>query len=77
MARGVPLHDAVMRTPLCLTIMKAFLRENGCLDPKQADRNVSRQLAWFPQVKICPPSDGHFTPQQEQNDYLANEGWQW
>ncbi|MBW0569945.1 hypothetical protein O181_109660, partial [Austropuccinia psidii MF-1] len=24
-----------------------------------------------------PPSNGHFTPQPEQSDYLADEGWQW
>ncbi|MBW0467251.1 hypothetical protein O181_006966 [Austropuccinia psidii MF-1] len=24
-----------------------------------------------------PPSNGHFTSQLEQSDYLANEGWQW
>ncbi|MBW0487970.1 hypothetical protein O181_027685 [Austropuccinia psidii MF-1] len=24
-----------------------------------------------------PPSNGHFTPQPEQSDYPANEGWQW
>ncbi|MBW0513256.1 hypothetical protein O181_052971 [Austropuccinia psidii MF-1] len=24
-----------------------------------------------------PPSDGHFTPQLEQSDYPADEGWQW
>ncbi|MBW0525212.1 hypothetical protein O181_064927 [Austropuccinia psidii MF-1] len=24
-----------------------------------------------------PPSDGHFTPQPEQSDYPADEGWQW
>ncbi|MBW0555771.1 hypothetical protein O181_095486 [Austropuccinia psidii MF-1] len=24
-----------------------------------------------------PPSNGHFTPQPEQSDYVANEGWRW
>ncbi|MBW0514293.1 hypothetical protein O181_054008 [Austropuccinia psidii MF-1] len=24
-----------------------------------------------------PPSNGHFTPQLEQSDYPANEGWRW
>ncbi|MBW0588239.1 hypothetical protein O181_127954 [Austropuccinia psidii MF-1] len=24
-----------------------------------------------------PPSNGHFTPQPEQSDYLAAEGWRW
>ncbi|MBW0508635.1 hypothetical protein O181_048350 [Austropuccinia psidii MF-1] len=24
-----------------------------------------------------PPSNGHFTPQPEQSDYPADEGWQW
>ncbi|MBW0529013.1 hypothetical protein O181_068728 [Austropuccinia psidii MF-1] len=66
-ARGVPDQDALARTPLWLMIMKAFLSRNGCQDPKQADRNNSRQLAKFPQVLICPPpprppSNGHFTP---------------
>ncbi|MBW0565605.1 hypothetical protein O181_105320 [Austropuccinia psidii MF-1] len=26
---------------------------------------------------LWPPSNCHFTPQPEQSDYLANEGWQW
>ncbi|MBW0510523.1 hypothetical protein O181_050238 [Austropuccinia psidii MF-1] len=36
-------------------MMKAFLTRNGHHDPKQADRNYSRQLAQSPQVLICPP----------------------
>ncbi|MBW0593955.1 hypothetical protein O181_133670, partial [Austropuccinia psidii MF-1] len=24
-----------------------------------------------------PPSNGHFTPQPEQSDYPANDGWRW
>ncbi|MBW0585173.1 hypothetical protein O181_124888 [Austropuccinia psidii MF-1] len=31
----------------------------------------------FPTPPPRPPSHGHFTPQPEQSDYLANEGWRW
>ncbi|MBW0510369.1 hypothetical protein O181_050084 [Austropuccinia psidii MF-1] len=59
-ARGVPNHDAIVRTPGWLTMMKAFLSGNGHQDPKQADRNDSAQLALSPQVLICPsPLLGH------------------
>ncbi|MBW0540340.1 hypothetical protein O181_080055 [Austropuccinia psidii MF-1] len=54
-ARGVPAQDALVRTPLLLIMMKAFPRSNGFKDPKQAERNNSGQLAWCPQVLICPP----------------------
>ncbi|MBW0563088.1 hypothetical protein O181_102803 [Austropuccinia psidii MF-1] len=60
-ARGVPNQDAIVRTPLWLTMMKAFLSGNGHQDPRQADRINCGQLAESPQVLICPPSDGHFT----------------
>ncbi|MBW0487843.1 hypothetical protein O181_027558 [Austropuccinia psidii MF-1] len=53
--RGVPNQDALARTPLWSMIMKAFLSRNGCRDPKQADRNDSRQLSQSPEVLICPP----------------------
>ncbi|MBW0506915.1 hypothetical protein O181_046630 [Austropuccinia psidii MF-1] len=80
--RGVPAQDAIVRTSLCLMMMKAFPRRNGCGDPKQADGNYSGQVGLSPQVSICPPlprppSNGHFTPQPEQSDYLANKAWQW
>ncbi|MBW0492493.1 hypothetical protein O181_032208 [Austropuccinia psidii MF-1] len=64
-------------------MMKAFPSGNGPWDPKQEDGNNYGQLAKSPQVLICPPppprppSNGHFTPQPERIDYLANEGWQW
>ncbi|MBW0529317.1 hypothetical protein O181_069032 [Austropuccinia psidii MF-1] len=62
-ARGDPTQDTLVRTPLFSTMMKAFLRGNGCHKPKQADGNASGQLAHFPQVSICPPpSNGHLTP---------------
>ncbi|MBW0492972.1 hypothetical protein O181_032687 [Austropuccinia psidii MF-1] len=76
-ARGVPAQDALVRTPLWLTMMKAFPSGNGHRDPKQADGNDSGQLVPCPQVSICPPSDGHSTPWPQKSDYLANEGWQW
>ncbi|MBW0468122.1 hypothetical protein O181_007837 [Austropuccinia psidii MF-1] len=66
--RGVPMQDALMMTPSWSTMMKAFQRGTGHQSPKQEDRNISRQLAWCPQVSICPPppprppSNGHFTP---------------
>ncbi|MBW0519886.1 hypothetical protein O181_059601 [Austropuccinia psidii MF-1] len=63
--RGVTDQDALKRTPLWSTMMKAFLSGNGRWDPKQADRNDSGQLAQSPQVLICPPSNGHFTPSLE------------
>ncbi|MBW0526137.1 hypothetical protein O181_065852 [Austropuccinia psidii MF-1] len=41
-------------------MMKAIPSGNGNWDPKQADRSVSLQLAWCPQVLICPsPLLGH------------------
>ncbi|MBW0526783.1 hypothetical protein O181_066498 [Austropuccinia psidii MF-1] len=53
-------QDALARTPLWPTMMKPFLSRNGRLDPKQADRNDSKQLALSPQVSICaPPLLGH------------------
>ncbi|MBW0485416.1 hypothetical protein O181_025131 [Austropuccinia psidii MF-1] len=55
MARGVPSQDALVRTPLWSMMMKAFPSGNGHQDPKQADRNNSRKLAWCPQVLTCPP----------------------
>ncbi|MBW0511542.1 hypothetical protein O181_051257 [Austropuccinia psidii MF-1] len=55
MASGVPEQDALPRTPLWSTMMKAFPSGNGHWDPKQADRNNSGQLAQSPQVLICPP----------------------
>ncbi|MBW0531183.1 hypothetical protein O181_070898 [Austropuccinia psidii MF-1] len=59
-ARGVPNQDALARTPLWLTMMKAFPSRNGHQDPKQADRNISVQLSQCPQVLIClPPLLGH------------------
>ncbi|MBW0560291.1 hypothetical protein O181_100006 [Austropuccinia psidii MF-1] len=59
-ARGVPPQNTLARTPLWLTMMKAFPSRNGCRDPKQADRNAFGQLAPFPQVSICPcPLQGH------------------
>ncbi|MBW0475743.1 hypothetical protein O181_015458 [Austropuccinia psidii MF-1] len=54
-ARGVPDQDALARTLLWSTMMKAFPSGNGHRDPKQADRNNFGQLAQFPQVVICPP----------------------
>ncbi|MBW0472942.1 hypothetical protein O181_012657 [Austropuccinia psidii MF-1] len=54
-ARGVPAQDALVRTPLWLTMMKAFPSGNGLSDPKLANRNASRRLALCPQVLICPP----------------------
>ncbi|MBW0517016.1 hypothetical protein O181_056731, partial [Austropuccinia psidii MF-1] len=54
-ARGVPDQDTLVRTPLWLTMMKAFPSRNGCWDPKQAEGNDSGQLAQSPQVSICPP----------------------
>ncbi|MBW0540648.1 hypothetical protein O181_080363 [Austropuccinia psidii MF-1] len=68
MARGVPSKDALARTPLWSTMMKAFPRGNGRQNPKQEDRNHSGQLALAPQVLIFPPppprppSNCHFTP---------------
>ncbi|MBW0516867.1 hypothetical protein O181_056582 [Austropuccinia psidii MF-1] len=54
-ARGVPNQDALARTPLWSTMMKAFLSGNGRRDPKQEDGNNSGKLAQSPQVLICPP----------------------
>ncbi|MBW0484205.1 hypothetical protein O181_023920 [Austropuccinia psidii MF-1] len=54
-ARGVSNQDALMRTPLWSTMMKAFPSRNGHRDPKQGDRNGSGRLSQSPQVSICPP----------------------
>ncbi|MBW0463486.1 hypothetical protein O181_003201 [Austropuccinia psidii MF-1] len=59
-ARGVPTQDALARTPLWSTMMKAFLSKNGRRGPKQAGGNTSGRLAPCPQVLIClPPLRGH------------------
>ncbi|MBW0530873.1 hypothetical protein O181_070588 [Austropuccinia psidii MF-1] len=54
-ARGVPNQDALARTPLWSTMMRAFLSGNGRWDPKQADGHYFGQSAQSPQVLICPP----------------------
>ncbi|MBW0540731.1 hypothetical protein O181_080446 [Austropuccinia psidii MF-1] len=54
-ARGVPTQDALLRTSLWSTVMKEFLSGNGLHNPKLAEGNDSRQLAWCPQVLTCPP----------------------
>ncbi|MBW0545228.1 hypothetical protein O181_084943 [Austropuccinia psidii MF-1] len=54
-AREVPAQDALWRTPLWATMMKAFTSGNGLHDPKQADRRNSGQLALFHLVLIGPP----------------------
>ncbi|MBW0491401.1 hypothetical protein O181_031116 [Austropuccinia psidii MF-1] len=54
-ARGVPAQDALVRTPLGLAMMKAFLSRNGLQDPKQEDGNHSGRVALSPQVLIFPP----------------------
>ncbi|MBW0478311.1 hypothetical protein O181_018026 [Austropuccinia psidii MF-1] len=51
-ARGFPNQDALARTPLWSTLMKAFPSRNECQDPKQADGNDSGQLAQSPQSKV-------------------------
>ncbi|MBW0477013.1 hypothetical protein O181_016728 [Austropuccinia psidii MF-1] len=76
-ARGAPNQDATVRTPLWSAMMKAFPSGNGFQDPQNADGNNLGQLALSPQVLICQPFNGHFTPQPERSDYPANEGWQW
>ncbi|MBW0542755.1 hypothetical protein O181_082470 [Austropuccinia psidii MF-1] len=48
-ARGVPDEDALVRTPLWLTMMKAFPSGNGRWDPKQADGYDSGRLYQSPQ----------------------------
>ncbi|MBW0567146.1 hypothetical protein O181_106861, partial [Austropuccinia psidii MF-1] len=53
-ARGVPNQDALVRTPLWSTMMKAFRSGNGGRHPKQEDWNNSRLLAQSPQVLIHP-----------------------
>ncbi|MBW0565666.1 hypothetical protein O181_105381 [Austropuccinia psidii MF-1] len=55
MARGVPAQDALVRTPLWSTMMKAFLSGNGLRDPKPEESNTARQSALSPQVLIFPP----------------------
>ncbi|MBW0580520.1 hypothetical protein O181_120235 [Austropuccinia psidii MF-1] len=54
-ARGVPAQDSLARTPLWVTMMKVFPSGNGHRDPKQANRNHSRQLSLSLPVSICPP----------------------
>ncbi|MBW0480812.1 hypothetical protein O181_020527 [Austropuccinia psidii MF-1] len=54
-ARGVPTQDALVRTTLWLTMMKAFPSGNGLCDPKQEDGNDSGGLSPFHLVSICPP----------------------
>ncbi|MBW0535124.1 hypothetical protein O181_074839 [Austropuccinia psidii MF-1] len=54
-ARGVLTQNALVRTPLWLTMMKPYPSGNGHRDPKQANRNDLGQLALSPQVLICPP----------------------
>ncbi|MBW0470907.1 hypothetical protein O181_010622 [Austropuccinia psidii MF-1] len=66
-ARGVPVKEALMRTPSSSTMIKEFPSSNGQCDPKKEDRNTFTQLVQCPQVLICPPpprppSNGHFTP---------------
>ncbi|MBW0528781.1 hypothetical protein O181_068496 [Austropuccinia psidii MF-1] len=58
-------------------MMKPYPSANGHQDLQQANRNDSGRLALSPQVLLCPPSNGHFTPQPEQSDHLANEVWRW
>ncbi|MBW0510255.1 hypothetical protein O181_049970 [Austropuccinia psidii MF-1] len=59
-ARGVPYQDALTRTALWSTMMKAFPSGNGRQDPKQDNRKDSGQLAQSHQVLICPsPLLGH------------------
>ncbi|MBW0512360.1 hypothetical protein O181_052075 [Austropuccinia psidii MF-1] len=53
--RAVPNQDALARTPLWPAIMKPFPSRNRCPDPKQANRNDSRQSSLSPPVLICPP----------------------
>ncbi|MBW0509906.1 hypothetical protein O181_049621 [Austropuccinia psidii MF-1] len=58
--RGLPAQDAVVKTPLWSTMMKAFSSRNGRKDPKKAYRNHSGQLSLSPQVLIFPPPlQGH------------------
>ncbi|MBW0489571.1 hypothetical protein O181_029286 [Austropuccinia psidii MF-1] len=59
-ARGAPSKDALARTPLWSTMMKAFLSRNGHQYPKQEDGDASGQIALCLQVLICPPPlQGH------------------
>ncbi|MBW0501523.1 hypothetical protein O181_041238 [Austropuccinia psidii MF-1] len=67
LARGVSAQDTIARTPLWLTMMKAFPSGNGTRDPKQADTNNSQHFPCPLKASICPPpprppSNGHFTP---------------
>ncbi|MBW0519077.1 hypothetical protein O181_058792 [Austropuccinia psidii MF-1] len=55
MARDVWAQDALVRTHLWSTMMKAFPRGNELHNPKLADGNAGGQLALCPQVLICPP----------------------
>ncbi|MBW0571383.1 hypothetical protein O181_111098, partial [Austropuccinia psidii MF-1] len=75
-ARGVLAQDALTRTPLWSTMMKQYPSVNGHRNLKQADGNDSGRLA-LSTPPPRPPSDGQFTPQPEQSDYPADEGWQW
>ncbi|MBW0590539.1 hypothetical protein O181_130254 [Austropuccinia psidii MF-1] len=59
-ARGVPAEDTLVRTPLWLTMMKAFLSRNGLPNPKLADGKASGGLALCPHVSIfSTPLQGH------------------
>ncbi|MBW0490850.1 hypothetical protein O181_030565 [Austropuccinia psidii MF-1] len=40
-------------------------------------RTPNRQTGTIPDNYPSPPSNGHFTPQTEQSDDSAYEGWQW
>ncbi|MBW0498444.1 hypothetical protein O181_038159 [Austropuccinia psidii MF-1] len=54
-ARGDPSQDTLVRIPLLLMMIKAFLSGNVLHNPKLVDRNAFRQLAPFPQVSNFPP----------------------
>ncbi|MBW0588034.1 hypothetical protein O181_127749 [Austropuccinia psidii MF-1] len=60
-ARGVSAQDALVRTPLWLTMTKPYPSMDGHRDPKQADGNDSRQLD-LSTPPPRPPSNSHFTP---------------
>ncbi|MBW0561523.1 hypothetical protein O181_101238 [Austropuccinia psidii MF-1] len=54
-ARGVLAQDALLKTPLCSTMMKPYPSTNGHRDLKQAHGNNSGRLSPSPQALICPP----------------------
>ncbi|MBW0493510.1 hypothetical protein O181_033225 [Austropuccinia psidii MF-1] len=54
-SRGVPTQDTLVRTPLLLTMIKAFLIRNGLHNPKLEYGHASGQLALSPQLLVCPP----------------------